>query len=199
MCGRFYIEQDDPTEELLAIIAEIERNLKDHPDGLLLKKGEIFPTDIVPAIIGSKTNQIQPIAMKWGFSKFDTKGVIINARSETALEKPMFQKPMLTRRCLIPASNYFEWQNVNEKKIKHAIYDPKSKLLYMAGCYRLEQNSPLPQFVILTKDAAPGIRYIHDRMPVILGSEAQHAWLGDNANITAILQSAMEDMIAQAV
>jgi putative SOS response-associated peptidase YedK len=122
MCGRFYIEKDDPAEELLKIIAEIERKLKD--DGLHIKQGEIFPTDIVPAIANSKTHGVEPFAMKWGFSRFDGSGVIINARSETAMERSMFRQPMLERRCLIPASNYFEWQAVGGKKIKHAIRDP---------------------------------------------------------------------------
>ena len=199
MCGRFYIEKDDPTDELLKIIAEIERKLKDDPDGLHIKQGEIFPTDIVPAIANSKTHAVEPFAMKWGFSKFDGSGVIINARSETAMEKSMFRQPMMERRCLIPASNYFEWQTVGGKKVKRAIADPQSPLLYMTGCYRWEKDSRLPLFVILTKDAAPGIAYIHSRMPVILPSEAREAWLSDTADITGILNAAIGELMVQAV
>lgn len=199
MCGRFYIEKDDPTEELVKIIAEIERKLKDDPDGLHIKQGEIFPTDIVPAIANSKMHTVEPFAMKWGFSKFGGSGVIINARSETAMEKSMFRQPMMERRCLIPASNYFEWQTISSKKVKHAIRDPQSPLLYLAGCYRWEKDSKLPLFVILTRDAAPGIAYIHSRMPVILPREAREAWLSDTADITGILNSAMGELMAQAV
>ncbi len=199
MCGRFYIEKDDPTEELVKIIAEIERKLKDDPDGLHIKQGEIFPTDIVPAISNSKMHTVEPFAMKWGFSKFGGSGVIINARSETAMEKSMFRQPMMERRCLIPASNYFEWQTISSKKVKHAIRDPQSPLLYLAGCYRWEKDSKLPLFVILTRDAAPGIAHIHSRMPVILSREGREAWLSDTADITGILNSAMGELMAQAV
>jgi len=199
MCGRFYVEKDDPTEELIKIIQEIDRKLKDDPDGLIVKQGEIFPTDIVPVIANSKTNNAQPFAMKWGFSKFDGSGVIINARSETAIEKPMFRQPMMERRCLIPASNYFEWQTNGSKKIKHAINDPDSSLLYMAGCYRWEKDAKLPVFVILTRDAAPGLAFIHNRMPVILPRKAREAWLTDKADIAGIISSAMSELNAQAV
>ncbi len=199
MCGRFYIEKEDPTEELLKIIAEIDRKLKEDPDGLSVKQGEIFPTDIVPVIANSKTHTFQPFAMKWGFTKFDGSGVIINARSETAMEKSMFRQPMMERRCLIPASNYFEWQAVSGKKVKHLIRDPQNPLLYMAGCYRWEKDSKFPLFVILTRDAAPGITYIHNRMPVILPREAREAWLSDTTDITGILSTALSELQAQAV
>ena len=199
MCGRFYIEKDDPTEELVKIIAEIERKLKDDPDGLHIKQGEIFPTDIVPAIAGSKMHTVEPLAMKWGFTRFGGSGVVINARSETAMEKSMFRLPMMERRCLIPASNYFEWQSVDGKKVKHAIRDPENPLLYIAGCYRWEKDSRLPLFVILTRDAAQGIAYIHSRMPVILPREAREAWLSDTADITGVLKEAMNELTAQAV
>lgn len=199
MCGRFYVEKDDPTEELIKIIQEIDRKLKEDLGGLSVKQGEIFPTNIVPVIANSKMNNAQPFAMKWGFSKFDGSGVIINARSETAMEKSMFRLPMMERRCLIPASNYFEWQTIGSKKIKHAIKDPGNPLIYMAGCYRWEKDARLPVFVILTRDAAPGLALIHNRMPVILQRDAREAWLADTADITGVLNSAMWALNAQAV
>jgi putative SOS response-associated peptidase YedK len=183
----------------LKIIAEIERKLKDDPDGIHIKQGEIFPTDIVPAIANSKMHTVEPFAMKWGFSRFDGSKVVINARSETAMEKAMFRQPMMERRCLIPASNYFEWQAVDGKKVKHAIRDPESPLLYMAGCYRWEKDSKLPLFVILTRDAAPGLKYIHSRMPVILPGESREAWLSGTADITGVLNTAMGELTALAV
>jgi putative SOS response-associated peptidase YedK len=69
----------------------------------------------------------------------------------------------------------------------------------MAGCYRWEKDSKLPLFVILTRDAAPGIAYIHSRMPVILPGEAREAWLSDTADIKGILNDAMCELAAQAV
>lgn len=177
MCGRFYVDKEIPVEELKHIIDEVNRKLQSKPEYEQLKMplGEIFPTNIVPVIAPNKEHIATPYPMQWGFSKFDGKGQIINARSESALEKPMFRKPMLERRCLIPATNYFEWEKQGTKKIKHALRDPISQIIYMAGIYRYEADKPLPVFVILTRDAVPGIRYIHDRMPVILPKDACEA------------------------
>ena len=231
MCGRFCVDQNIPIEELKAIIEEVDRKLKEmtqtDTEQLKMPLGEIFPTNIVPAIIGNRLNQTSASPMRWGFSKYSGPGVIINARSETVLEKPMFRLPVLERRCLIPATNYYEWgksvekikqesftdiilndsyahNNVNptkdnSKKIKYAIKDPSSQLIYMAGIYRYEADKQLPVFTILTRDAAKGIRYIHDRMPVILSREAQMAWLSDTTDITGVISAAIEDVIAEAV
>lgn len=124
---------------------------------------------------------------------------LINARAETVLEKPIFRKPVLERRCLIPATNYFEWEKQGAKKIKHALKDPISQVKYMAGIYRFEQKKQLPVFVILTREAASGIRYIHDRMPVILPKEVREAWVSDSVDITGILATALDGITAEAV
>ncbi len=201
MCGRFYVDKEIPIEELKEIIAEVNRIIQSNPEYEQIKMplGEIYPTNIVPVIALDKQHIATPCPMQWGFAKFDGKGQIINARSESALEKPMFRKPMLERRCLIPATNYFEWEKQGTKKIKHTLKDPVSQAIYMAGIYRYEQEKKLPVFVILTRDAAPGIRYIHDRMPVILPKEAREAWLSDSADITGILSTALDGIIAEAV
>ena len=81
-----------------------------------------------------------PFAMQWGYTMLDRKR-IINARSETASEKPMFKDGMLQRRCLIPASHYFEWEKREAKKIKYAIRPEGAKLLYMAGIYAQRRAS----------------------------------------------------------
>ena len=61
--------------------------------------------------------------MKWGYSGYGNK--VINARSETAFEKPMFRKSMQERRCLLPASGYYEWRRTpsgGKSKQKYALY-----------------------------------------------------------------------------
>ena len=65
----------------------------------------------------------------------------------------------------------------------------------MAGIYRYEREKQLPVFVILTREASPGIRFIHDRMPVILPPDARDAWVSDSADITGIIAAAMDDII----
>ena len=74
----------------------------------LKTSGEIFPSDIVPVLANNRQMNIEPFAMRWWYS-FPNSRPIINARSETASQKALFKDGMLQRRCLIPASNYFEW------------------------------------------------------------------------------------------
>lgn len=201
MCGRFYVEKEIPIEELKEIIDEVNRKLQSKPEYEQVKMplGEIFPTNVVPVIAPNKQHVATPYPMQWGFTMQGKGQPLINARAESVLEKPIFRKPVLERRCLIPATNYFEWQKDGTKKIKHALRDPISQVIYMAGIYRYEQEKQLPVFVILTRDAAPGIRYIHDRMPVILPKEARDAWISDSADITGILASALDGITAEAV
>jgi putative SOS response-associated peptidase YedK len=138
-----------------------------------------------------------PRVMQWGFARFDGKGKVINARSETALEKAMFRTPMLSRpaspadartgRCLIPATGYFEWETRGKQKIKYKLRPAGEGLFTFAGLYRSEAGAKTPVFVILTAPAAEGISFIHDRMPLILPPERREAWLGDAAGAAKLL------------
>lgn len=109
MCGRYYIREEDSASDLQEIMDQLNRK------GQIVKTGEIFPSDTVPVIANSKSMQPSPFAMPWGFTMPDGK-LIINARSETAAEKPMFRDGMQQRRCLLPASHYFEWENGSVKR-----------------------------------------------------------------------------------
>ena len=105
MCGRFYIDPE-LEKEIKAVVEAISNKYKDTPELSAMKTGEIYPTDIVPVLTAGS-----PMLMKWGFTGYTGKGQIINARSETAADKPMFRKSFLRKRCLIPANYYFEWEN----------------------------------------------------------------------------------------
>lgn len=159
-----------------------------------MKLGEIFPTDIVP-VIGAKGAEL----MKWGYSGY--KNRVINARSETAIEKAMFRKSLLERRCLIPASGYFEWQRTpsgGKTKQKYALYQP-GQPIYMAGLWRQEQGEALPVFVILTREAGANIAHIHKRMPVILPAEICTEWVSDRADAGLLMEQAAHEMAFHAV
>lgn len=190
MCGRYYIEIED--SEMRDIIRAVEANLGNTEQFASMKTGEIFPTNIVPVQTGDSVYTL----MKWGFVKFDGMGQIINARSETAMEKPMFRKPLLESRCLLPASCYFEWEKAGAKKIKHAFRLPDSPLLYLAGIYRMERDSELQVFTVLTREAAPHISHIHNRMPVIIPQTLAHGWLYDGTNA---MQEAVENVAIEPV
>ncbi|MCL2757491.1 MAG: SOS response-associated peptidase [Coriobacteriia bacterium] len=181
MCGRYQIEIDDAV--LREICEDIARKQREQPEPkqLVIKfEGEVFPSDIVPVQTGDKTYE----PMKWGFTGFDGK-LLINARSETALQKQTFRRAMLEQRCLIPASWYYEWQRVGNRKIKHRLYPSDRSPLFFAGCYQMERGAVVPRFVILTQNAtmgAPNIAHIHDRMPVIVAPAYHEAWFSGHIN-----------------
>lgn len=186
MCGRFYIAAGDTEDELKAIIETLQRKA-----GGQMKTGEICPTDIAPVIANSRELKPTPFAMKWGYTLPNGKP-LINARSETAMEKPMFREGMERHRCLIPATHYFEWERVGRQKIKNEIRPTGSSLMYMAGLYRIEQGKPV--FTILTREPAACIRHIHDRMPVILPTAVHGDWLNLFYQANDVLRSAVLDL-----
>lgn len=167
MCGRYWIEQDD--ENLMEIIAEMQRL-----DVQAKTKGEIFPGDLVPVLCRSRTGKVRPFAMEWGY-KLDDGKRIINARSETAAEKPMFREGIAMRRCLLPMSAYFEWEKLEDGKQKYRIAPEGKGIHYLAGIYRFEGTNPV--CTVLTTAAAQDISFIHHRMPVILTKGEEENWL----------------------
>lgn len=185
MCGRYYIEIDNM--ELQSIIAAVERKTA-------IKTGEIYPTNTVPVL--SPTGDMT--AMRWGFPKFDGKGEVINARSETAVEKNMFRKPMAEGRCLIPASWYFEWEKQGSKKIKQRLYSPDNRPIWLAGLSKIDSKTGESLFVILTRPAWSGISFIHDRMPVILPKEKHDEWLCGH-NPTNTMKMAINELGHKAI
>lgn len=150
------------------------------------ERTEVFPTNRTP-VVTSNLEELTFENAKFGFEKWDGKGVIINARAETVSEKPMFKKHVTTGRCVIPAPGYFEWKNPEEgqkKKIKHLIKDKHGDLLFMAGLWR--EGKEGREFVIITKDPFGDITGIHDRMPVMLKTNQLEAWLNGAMPIEAL-------------
>nr|MBR4281911.1 SOS response-associated peptidase [Clostridia bacterium] len=189
MCGRFYIAEEDKAEELQRIIDQLNR--KYNGVAGIKTQGEIRPTDIVATIANSPSMQQGVFAMRWGYTMPDGKPMF-NARSETAATKPLFADGMKQRRCLIPATCYFEWEKRDGKKIKHAIATQGSSMIYLAGLYRREGNQAV--CTILTRDAAECIAHIHHRMPVILPVEAIPDWLNPRYDARDVLRVAQSNM-----
>lgn len=199
MCGRFNMNSEDDAEEMRRIVAEINRRYQNTPERAQMRSGEIFPTNVVPVLSPGRGGGTGAFLMKWGFKPFKGSGVIINARSETAEEKPMFSKAMRERRCVVPAQNYFEWEGHRQGKQKYAIRTAEGSLCYMAGLYRYEEDARLPAFVILTRAASPDVRFIHDRMPVLLNAGDVGAWLNAGQGGMWIEQHALSRVEYEAV
>ena len=170
MCGRYWIDDGRDSVELGEIIAQVNRRPAAGP---VKTSGEIFPTDVVPVVASNRRMVPEAFAMAWGYALPDGKRVI-NARSETAEARPLFSDGMRQRRCAVPATRYFEWERAGGKKTKYAIRPEKGGLFYFAGLYRIVAGRP--EFVILTRQPADSIAFIHDRMPVILPPDAVADW-----------------------
>ena len=186
MCGRYYIAEDDAAEELRQIIEAVNRRSTD-----VKTSGEIRPGDTVPVLANSPTLQPGAYAMRWGYTLPDGK-LLFNARSETAADKALFQDGMAQRRCLIPATCYFEWEHRGKEKIKYAIAPEGSRMIYLAGIYRKEDNRAA--CTILTREPAESIAFIHNRMPVILSAEAVRDWLNIRYDAADVLKAAQVEM-----
>lgn len=93
MCGRFYVPEKE-MDDFTKLVAEVERSL-------LKKYGEIYPGDTVPVITPGKGKR-EVHAVKWGFPSWKGRGLIINARSETAHIKPFFREPFKKEDALFP-------------------------------------------------------------------------------------------------
>ena len=144
MCGRYYVEPES-SSELLELIAEAKRKSDE------VKTGEVFPSDTAAVIANNRQLKPAVFPMRWGFERKGD-GLVINARSETASEKQLFRESAQLRRCLIPASCYFEWERRADGKVKYAIRPKGKELLYLGGLYTKPEPGALPRFTILTRD-----------------------------------------------
>lgn len=187
MCAHYTVFTEEEIIEMRAIIEEVSRKLGQNT----LKTGHIGPTDTAP-VLTLENHRLTPIPAQFGFSKWDGKGVIFNARSDTALEKKMFAKSLLTSRCVIPSTGFYEWSHEGGKttKEKYLLRRAGDQMLYMAGMmgrFMGKDGVMRDCFVILTTDANASISTIHNRMPVILSTEERANWLSDDHFMRLVL------------
>ncbi len=174
MCGRFVLIADPN-------LIQQEFNLSAAPD--MAMRYNIAPTQTLPVIINDKADEVS--YLRWGLVPSwakDAAGAakMNNARSETAAEKPSFRTPFKRRRCLIPASGFYEWQVREKGKAPMFIHLKNREVFGMAGLWdvwRSPEGEELRTFSILTTDGNDFMQPIHDRMPVILRREDYALWL----------------------
>jgi len=119
-------------------------------------------------------------------------GRTINARSETAAEKPAFREAMRQRRCLVPATAFYEWLGEKAPKQPYAIYAEDRQPFAFAGLWERwgDPAEPLETFSILTRNADESIAWLHDRMPAVVAPDHFEAWLSGPAPAAADLLAA---------
>lgn len=192
MCGRFSLAAD-PEELQLAFPGF------DIPEGYTARYN-IAPSQPVMAVTNSTEKKFE--LFTWGlipsWAKDPAISVkMINARSEGITEKPSFKSPFKYRRCLVPASGFFEWkaQPGQRKKIPYYFHASDQKLFGLAGLWD-EWHSPdgsmIRSLTLITTSANETIKPYHDRMPVILARENYDEWLftdsKDSGSLTKLLQ-----------
>lgn len=148
----------------------------------------IAPTQSIFCVLRPEVGASRQMSLfRWGLvpSWADSASIgnnMINARSETAIEKPAFRAAMKSRRCVIPADGYYEWLATKNGKQPYEFSRRDGRLLAFAGLW--EQNKrvapsdhPLLTCTILTTSANAFASRIHDRMPVILADEDIDTWI----------------------
>ena len=199
MCGRYYIDEGLWDEDLGQLLQQAVRvSAKLCAD--MKTAGEIRPTDIAPVIAPNALNRAMgAFPMQWGFAH-PTRGMLVfNTRMETAPEKDLFTSSVNDRRCLIPASGYFEWKRADKnKKERFAFRAADEGPLFLAGLYiRTSQEHRLPCFTVLTQDAPKALKDIHPRMPVIVPLKRAEEWLSPDTDFHEMIHSLQPELLAE--
>ena len=204
MCTQFFIEPE--IEEIVEVLDEARSSrLNDRfikAGSAVLTSGVIKPTNVVPVIASDKRGRRSVFPMKWGF-KNTNRPLLVNARSETAAEKPTFKDSWAQHRCIIPAAWYFEWEHFKDangrEKVgeKYMIQPKNASVTWLAGLYRIEND--LPVFVVLTREPSDELRRIHDRMPLILPKNIIDGWIDPHSEPGNLLQYALTEVVMEVV
>ena len=196
MCCRYWTEE---SPEIRPIVEEMNRSPligKWLRTTGITTYGEVRPTNVVPVIAPNRRGERAVYPMKWGFTG---KSLLLNARSETAAQKPTFKEAWEKHRCIIPASWYFEWEHLtgNDGKkytgSKYMIQPKGSTMTWLCGLYRIEEG--LPVFTVLTREPGEEIRFLHDRMPLIMPERFVNEWIRPDTRPEDLLGEALTDMI----
>ncbi len=174
MCGRFTLQV--PPEQLAAVFGIPVPNIT--------PRFNIAPSQQI-AVIRNLGGENHLDLLKWGLVPSWAEDMaigykLINARSETVFEKNSFRRAIRTRRCLVPASGFYEWQHIDKTKTPYYVSMANNNPMALAGIWeqwKCPDNTILETCAILTTAANKLMETIHDRMPVILHPQEYSLWL----------------------
>lgn len=177
MCGRYSLGRNDRIDWGHFGVPAI-------PD--LVGRWNIAPTQQVLAV-REREGARETAWLKWGLIPFWAKdpsigAKLMNARSDTAAEKPSFRAAFKARRCLLPADGFYEWHPVPgaRKKQPWRLQATDGSLLALGALWerwRPTEGDPVESCTILTTDVSPDLVHIHDRLPVLIQPQDYAAWL----------------------
>ncbi len=177
MCGRFSI---DLSPKVMQLELDLEMF---HPE--VTFPPAYYPSSAIPVVIDAQRRNVE--FFYWGLIPPWAKDVSIgrrmfNARSETLLEKPSFKNAFLRRRCLIPATGYYEWKTLGERKVPYYFSLNSTKAFFFAGLWEYWMDAAgneVYSAAIITCAANMLVAQYHDRMPVILDRDHCWQWMED--------------------
>ena len=183
MCGRMTLSTGDWVRVAEELLASTEPGVLE----ALQPRFNVAPTQIHPIVLpGShnangdahRTNVLALAA--WGFPGKQKGPLVINARSETALTKPLFRSAFAQHRCVVVADGFIEWRKALSGRQPLWFRRKDGRPLYLAGLYlpsgATAQESPA-RFVVLTTPPNHLVAPVHDRMPAVLSPQDARAWL----------------------
>ena len=198
MCGRF-------TNRLTwrEIVALYRLSVPASPERNLPARYNICPTDTIDTVV-ARNGKRELAPMRWGLvpswwkKKAKETPATFNARAETVAEKAMFRDAFKRRRCLIPASGYYEWQVTPTGKQPYYYTARDGSPLTIAGLWDewkdIETGEALKSCTMIITTANEFVSKIHDRMPVLLQPKDFDAWLTCHAG-TERLRPAANDYL----
>ena len=187
MCGKYYKDREFiPRLNTLFSEADI------YPDeGLVLEQDgepDVSPTDR-SVIIHLSGDNVTASDMEWGFRDPYHDSLVINARAESLFEKKMFSESVQKRRCLIPASGYYEWDSA---KARYRFSAADGELILLACLYRQELGKE--HYTIITTEANNCMAPVHPRMPLMIDKSEIRKWLTDNDFVREALTRRQEEL-----
>jgi putative SOS response-associated peptidase YedK len=193
MCGRFRLSRRKQ-------IIEEHFDTADWQDDWS-PRYNIAPTQPVPVIRQHPKEPVRQIStMGWGLvphwaQDASVAARTINARSETAAEKPAFRDPIRFRRCLIPADGFYEWKRTGTSKQPFCFEVKKGELFAFAGLWDGWKNTEgqwIKTCSILTTTPNAVTSAVHDRMPVILDPDTYDLWLDPGMQDAAVVSELLK-------
>ena len=211
MCGRYTLE-NDPRFASRALGWTDDLVVEDPNDPAFTPRYNIAPTQWSPVILQIQGQVAQIRWMRWGLvpswaKDTDRAARLINARIETAAEKPSFRDAWLSRRCVVLVDGYYEWRRVGKSGKEPYLFRLKEgKPMAFAGLWERwtapkeresdGENKELLTFTVLTTNPNSLAATVHDRMPVILDRQTATKWLAESVSYSTKQASSAQNWMS---